>query len=257
MVLKAIFQHNQMCQIVLLTASYAVVISKFHFLGMIEYNPLGALPSVNYLHMSTVQEMEILLSLLFFLDIEMQCNWTELFKQLFFIVVAGGTLSHAPHIHHYLSNHGNQIWCHGRSGGSSLWTYGIWEMERNLLSLFLYWLGSGPCHTEPSLQVAPTGELWGFSRVSLKGYSSYHWADNKSDCRAIHRVLHNLSSIHGRLWEWAGTLLINMPEQQAWTRTAPGKPNHTGTPEMTCNSKHFLPRVSNHFISALSNLTSV
>lgn len=74
MVLKAIFQHNQMCQIVLLTASYAVVISKFHFLGMIEYNPLGALPSVNYLHMSTVQEMEILLSLLFFLDIEMQCN---------------------------------------------------------------------------------------------------------------------------------------------------------------------------------------
>lgn len=162
MVLKAVFQHNQMCQIVLLTASYAVVISKFHFLGMIEYNPLGALPSVNYLHMSTVQEMEILLSLLFFLDIEMQCNWTELFKQLFFIVVAGGTLSHAPHIHHYLSNHGNQIWCHGRSGGSSLWTYGIWEMERNLLSLFLYWLGSGPCHTEPSLQVAPTGELWGF-----------------------------------------------------------------------------------------------
>lgn len=96
-----------------------------------------------------------------------------------------------------------------------------------------------------------------FSRVSLKGYSSYHWADSKSDCRAIHRVLHNLSSIHGRLWEWAGTLLINMPEQQAWTRTAPGKPNHTGTPEMTCNSKHFLPRVSNHFISALSNLTSV
>ena len=34
------------------------VLSKSHFLGMIEYNPLGALPSVNYLHMNTVFKSE-------------------------------------------------------------------------------------------------------------------------------------------------------------------------------------------------------
>lgn len=75
--------------------------------------------------------------------------------------------------------------------------------------------------------------------VSLKGHSSYHWANNRSDYGAICRVPHNLSSIHGHLWELVGTLLIIMPEQQARTRTAPGKPNHTVTPEMMCNSKNF------------------
>ena len=63
------------------------VLSKSHFLGMIEYNPLGALPYVNYLHINTVLRVGILLYLLFFLDIEMKCNRMELFKQLFFISV--------------------------------------------------------------------------------------------------------------------------------------------------------------------------
>lgn len=75
--------------------------------------------------------------------------------------------------------------------------------------------------------------------VSLKGRSSYHWANNESDYGAICRVPHNSSSTHGHLWELVGTLLIIMPEQEARTRTAPGKSNHTVTPEMMCNSKNF------------------
>lgn len=75
--------------------------------------------------------------------------------------------------------------------------------------------------------------------VSLKGRSSYRWANNESDYGAICRVPHNLSSVHGHLWELVGTLLIIMPEQQARMRTAPGKPNHTVTPEMICNSENF------------------
>lgn len=63
------------------------VISKFHFLGMIEQYPLGALPSVNYLHVKTLLK-RWKFWLFFPFDIEMKCNWREQFKQLFLILVA-------------------------------------------------------------------------------------------------------------------------------------------------------------------------
>lgn len=81
--------------------------------------------------------------------------------------------------------------------------------------------------------------MWLCSPGFLERLSSYRWANNKSDYAATCRVPHNLSSIHGHLWELVGTLLIIMPEQEAWTKTASGKPNHTVTLEMMCNSKNF------------------
>lgn len=49
--------------------------------------------------------------------------------------------------------------------------------------------------------------------VSFEDCSSGHWANTTSDYRAMCRVPHNLSSIHGHLWELARTLLINMPHE--------------------------------------------
>lgn len=99
--------------------------------------------------------------------------------------------------------------------------------------------GLRDCHKTPLCSVLPCESHGCVPMVSLKGRSSYRWANNESDYGAICRVPHNSSSVHGHLWELGGTLLIIMPGQQARTRTAPGKPNHTVTAEMMGDSKTF------------------
>ena len=124
-----------------------------------------------------------------------------------------GTLSHAPLFHHPLSNHRNQLYCSWSGRGSM---DRITESER-------WWIYSLQCctawaqarDTQSRLGSVLPGKSCGcyVPMVSLEGCSSDHWANTTSDYRAMCRVPHNLSSIHGHLWELAGTRLINMPHE--------------------------------------------
>lgn len=145
------------------------------------------------------------------------------------------TLSHTPPIHHRLSNHGSSSSCRG-SYQVELWHLGAGKESAGSNAPLP---GLRPCHRDPSLQCVLVQELRLCSPGFLESLLTYLWTNNTNDYRVICRVPHSLSSKKGHLWELVGTVLIIMPEQQAYTRTVPGKPNHTVTSKMMCNSKNF------------------
>lgn len=183
--------------------------------------------------------MEIFI-VFFSLDIEMKCNWRELFKWLFFILAA--TWLHYHTLPIFIITYQIMGIKYGTDEVAEETSSRIMESEiwKRICSLqFCAPWAQALATKNHHCSVLRRKNCGYVLKASLKGCSSYHWANSKSDYRAICRVPHNLSSTHGHLWELVGTLLIIMAEQQAWTKTAPGKSNHTVTPEMMCDSKNF------------------